>query len=138
MSQTSTRCSASLPGVRQGPPGGERIVKRYYFEGLRNRLLRHEARPNPRCVALSSHLRLFPDGSLPVCQFNSRCVGNLRRESFEAFWCGEAIRSQREWVRHCPGCWAECEVLPSALYSGDAVRYVMARGLARQRRTQPV
>jgi MoaA/NifB/PqqE/SkfB family radical SAM enzyme len=105
----------------------ERLAKRYYLDGLRSRLLHHVARPNPRCVALSAHLRLYPDGSVPVCQFNSRRVGHLRHESFASVWWGEAIRPQREWVRHCAGCWAECEVLPNAIYSGDLLRHAVAR-----------
>lgn len=35
-----------------------------------------------------------------------------------------AAAAQREWVDACGGCWAECEVMPSALYSGDIVREV--------------
>jgi MoaA/NifB/PqqE/SkfB family radical SAM enzyme len=54
-----------------------RAAKRYYLDGIRNRLLHQIARPNPKCVALSSHLRLLPDGSLPTCQFNTTVVGNL-------------------------------------------------------------
>src|SRR5262249_48725578 len=49
-----------------------RFGKRYYLRGLLARL-RHQPRPRPRpkCVALRSHLRLLPDGSVPVCQFNT-------------------------------------------------------------------
>jgi hypothetical protein len=31
-------------------------------------------------------------------------------------------RSQREWVDACSGCWAECEVMPNAIYSGDIIK----------------
>ena len=96
-----------------------RLSKQYYLNGIRHRLLKQEASPNPHCVALSSHLRIFPDGSVPTCQFNSRTVGNLREQRFEELWHGDAIRKQRNWVNHCPGCWAECEVLPNAIYTGD-------------------
>jgi MoaA/NifB/PqqE/SkfB family radical SAM enzyme len=108
---------------------GERLAKGYYLDGLRRRLLHQQAWPNPRCVALGSHLRLFPNGDVPVCQFNSHRVGNLRAESFEALWSGPAIRTRREWVRRCAGCWAECEVLPNAIYSGDLLRYAAGRAL---------
>lgn len=100
-------------------PLPERTAKRYYLRGIRNRLLGDVGQPNPKCVALSSHIRLLPDGGVPVCQFNTHSVGNLRQQSFEELWHGEAIRGQREWVRNCAGCWAECEVLPNAIYSGD-------------------
>ena len=117
-------------GLAEFPPL-ERLAKGYYLEGIRNRLLRAEGDPNPRCVALNSHLRLFPNGDVPVCQFNSRRVGNLRQETFARLWYGDAIRPQRDWVKRCPGCWAECEVLPNALYSGDGFRHALAN-LARR------
>jgi hypothetical protein len=40
---------------------------------------------------------------------------------------GAVADRQRAWVRKCPGCWAECEVVPNALYSGDLLRAVVAR-----------
>ncbi len=106
-----------------GFPLRERIAKRYYLRGIRNRLLHGVNQPNPKCVALSAHMRLYPNGDVPVCQFNSKRVGNLRRQSFEEVWFGkgEEMEKQREWVRKCPGCWAECEILPNAIYTGDLV-----------------
>jgi AdoMet-dependent heme synthase len=103
-------------------PFFERLAKRYYLRGIARRLLHGQGTPNPPCVALSSHLRLFPNGDVPTCQFNSRVVGNLRQQSFAEVWASARAESQREWVRACPGCWAECEVLPSAVYTGDLVR----------------
>ncbi len=97
--------------------------KRYYLRGLLARLRKQEdARPRPPCVALRSHIRLLPDGSVPVCQFNTERVGNLKSQSFDEVWYGEAIGPSRKWVDDCPGCWAECEVMPNAIYSGDIVR----------------
>ena len=103
-------------------PIAERFAKQYYLRGIRNRLLGQGGAPNPKCVALNSHLRIFPNGDVPTCQFNSKKVGNLRRQSFEEIWYGEAIKPQREWVSKCSGCWAECEVLPNAIYTGDLVK----------------
>ena len=103
-------------------PLADRLARRYYLRGLRQRLLEGRGTPNPPCVALNAHLRLYPNGDVPVCQFNSRRVGNLRQETFEEVWFGKAIQPMRAWVRRCAGCWAECEVLPNALYSGDLFR----------------
>jgi len=103
-------------------PLPERIAKRYYLDGIRGRLLRGEAAPNPPCVALGAHMRLFPNGDVPTCQFNTKRVGNLRRQRFADVWSGAPAAAQRDWVRKCQGCWAECEVLPSAIYSGDLLR----------------
>jgi MoaA/NifB/PqqE/SkfB family radical SAM enzyme len=97
-----------------------RIGKRYYLRGLLARLRGDpHPQPHPKCVALRSHLRLLPDGSVPVCQFNTEKVGNLLHQSFEEVWNESPAGASREWVDDCPGCWAECEVIPSALYSGD-------------------
>ncbi len=76
----------------------------------------------PPCVALRSHIRLLPDGSVPICQFNTEKVGNLLQQSFDEIWYGQEIRPHRAWVDACPGCWAECEVMPSALYTADILR----------------
>jgi MoaA/NifB/PqqE/SkfB family radical SAM enzyme len=75
-------------------------------------------------VALRSHLRLLPDGSVPVCQFNTERVGNLLEQPFDEVWQGLPARAQRTWVGGCSGCWAECEVVPNALYSGDLIKEV--------------
>lgn len=103
-------------------PFWERLAKRYYLRGIRNRLLGGDGTPNPKCVALNSHLRIFPNGDVPTCQFNSKTVGNLREHSFEEVWNSVKAAEQRKWVHNCAGCWAECEVLPSAIYTGDLLK----------------
>jgi Fe-coproporphyrin III synthase len=100
-----------------------RVGKRYYLRGLLSRLEGDAPpRPHPRCVALRSHLRILPDGSVPVCQFNGETVGNVAAQPFEEVWEAERARDGRAWVDGCPGCWAECEVIPNALYTGDFLR----------------
>jgi MoaA/NifB/PqqE/SkfB family radical SAM enzyme len=109
--------------------------KRYYLRGLLARLEnRPRPMPQPPCVALRSHLRLLPDGRVPVCQFNTETVGNLLHQSLDEIWQAEATRQQRAWVDACPGCWAECEVMPNALYSGDLL---ISAGRATGRRLAP-
>ena len=97
----------------------ERLAKRYYLRGIANRVLRTTGTPNPQCVALNSHLRIFPNGDVPTCQFNTKLAGNLRTQTFDEVWHSAQAREQRNWVKKCPGCWAECEVLPSAIYTGE-------------------
>lgn len=103
-------------------PFGERLAKAYYLRGIRNRLLKAKGTPNPTCVALNSHLRLFPNGDVPTCQFNSKIVGNLRQQTFAEVWQSHQAEEQRSWVRRCPGCWAECEILPNAIYTLDLLK----------------
>lgn len=112
-----------LSRVGEFRDGMLRRGKRYYLHGLRERLA-GKSKPSrqPRCVALRSHLRILPDGGVPVCQFNTERVGNLLTQSFEQVWHGDDARQSRGWVDGCPGCWAECEVMPSALFTGDILR----------------
>lgn len=45
----------------------DRLAKRYYLFGIRNRSLHGEGAPNTKCAALNSHIRLLPDGRVPTC-----------------------------------------------------------------------
>ena len=117
-----------------------RAGKRYYLAGLVARLEKQVSpQPKPKCVALRSHIRLLPNGDVPVCQFNTETIGNLLEERFEALWHKASAHAARRWVDACSGCWAECEVVPNAVYSGDLLREqgrALARRLARRiRRT---
>ncbi len=116
-----------LSDLRNLRAGWLRWGKRYYLKGLKARLNGHaddNPQPKPKCVALRSHIRLLPDGRVPVCQFNTETVGSLRDQSFEEVWHNAQTKSARAWVDACVGCWAECEVMPSALYSGDIFKRV--------------
>jgi MoaA/NifB/PqqE/SkfB family radical SAM enzyme len=97
-----------------------RAAKRYYLRGLLSRL-RGDANPSPhpRCVALRSHVRVLPDGRMPVCQFNTEIVGDLTKQTYQEIASQPTMRDSRAWVDACPGCWAECEVMPSAIYTGS-------------------
>lgn len=105
-----------------------RVGKRYYLAGLKGRLTGTSDKPKPRCTALRSHIRLLPDGRVPVCQFNTEVVGNLLEQSFDEIWHHQAVAS-RAWVDRCAGCWAECEVMPSAIYGGDIARALKLPGI---------
>jgi len=112
-----------------------RLAKRYYLQGLVARLAdERPALPKPKCVALRSHVRLLADGGVVVCQFNTEPVGNLLEQSFEDVWHSAATRRARAWVDACSGCWAECEVMPNAVYSGDLVLHALGEALRSVRR----
>ena len=116
------RSLSDLSFLRDRPT---RLAKRYYLKGLAARLRGDRAPwPRPPCAALRSHLRLLPDGSVPICQFNGELVGRLPQQSAREVWFGSPALRGRSWVDACPGCWAECEVLPSAVYSGDLLSLV--------------
>lgn len=103
------------------------IAKRYYFHGMANRLLFSKGKPNPKCVAVNTHLRINPDGSIPICQFNNKTIGSLKEQSFSEIWKGEKRMKARKWVQNCPGCWAECESLPNGIYTMDILPYVLPK-----------
>lgn len=108
-----------------------RIGKTYYLRGLLPRLEGHPApAPRPPCVALRSHLRLLPDGSVPVCQFNGTSIGNATISSPRNLWRSPAAQAGRRWVDACPGCWAECEVVPNAIYTGDILAFLVRSAFA--------
>ncbi|MBL8892151.1 MAG: radical SAM protein [Planctomycetaceae bacterium] len=100
-------------------PWLRRKLRLHYLQGVAERIL-HGRSTEPRaCQALHAHLRIFPNGDVPVCQFNSQTVGNLRQQSFADVWSSALIADQRRWVRGCNGCWAECEVAPNTIYTLD-------------------
>jgi MoaA/NifB/PqqE/SkfB family radical SAM enzyme len=125
------RTLGDLSFLRDAPT---RFAKRYYLRGLAARLSGvRDACPRPRCVALRSHLRLLPDGSVPLCQFNGQRIGRMPSQPFEELWGSEVAAVARAWVDGCRGCWAECEVVPNALYSGDLLLSSIGRRGAGQR-----
>ena len=99
----------------------ERCMKRYYLKGLYQRLVKGTCKPSPKCVALRKHIRISPDGSVPVCLYNDATVGNVVRDSFKAVWEGEKAYSLRQWVDACKGCWVQCETIPSAIFSRSMI-----------------
>lgn len=100
----------------------EKMLKKYYVLGLKNRLLKGVCSPNPKCVALNNHLRILPNGDVPVCIYNPIIVGNLKRQSIHEVWFGNEIKKEREWVNNCTGCWAGCEIHINTVYTGDILR----------------
>jgi MoaA/NifB/PqqE/SkfB family radical SAM enzyme len=106
----------------------ERLVDNYHVHGLCNRLIEGKNSPNPRCVALNSHLRVLPNGEIPVCLYNSNVIGSLRDKPFSEIWKGAEAEKQRKWVHRCPGCWQSCESVVNAIYTGDLVRGFFMKG----------
>lgn len=106
----------------------EQIVDNYFMKGLYRRFIEGRGGGGPSCVALNSHLRLLPNGDVPICLHNGKVVGNLRTTSFRDLWFGSTIAADRKWVADCSGCWVSCETSVSAIYTGD-----IWKGLLRSR-----
>ena len=106
----------------------ERLVDNYFVNGLHDRMVDGEKSPKgPSCVALNSHLRLLPNGDIPVCLYNGKVVGNIRETEFEEIWFGHQIESSRQWVKACNGCWTSCETAVSAIYTGDIYKGLFSK-----------
>lgn len=102
----------------------EKAIKKYYLKGLYNRLILNKKIPNPGCVALKNHIRILPDGKVPVCLFNPTIVGDLLKDDFRGMWNSADVIKLRKWVKECNGCWDECETIPNAIYSISTLKYV--------------
>lgn len=105
----------------------ERLVDTYFTRGLYDRLVRHDRSGGPKCVTLNNHMRLLPNGDVPICLHNGTVVGNLREMSFKDLWFGQQIKPHRDWVAKCPGCWVGCETNVSAIYTGDIWKGLVPR-----------
>lgn len=103
----------------------EGLVKKFFNEGLKNRLLYGKRKPDTPCVALTSHIRILPDGRVPVCIQSNTRVGDLTKETLEELWFGQKIERYRKMVRECPGCWMPCDVIPSAIYTGSLFKAML-------------
>ena len=103
----------------------EGLVKRFFNEGLKNRLLYGKRQPDTPCVALTSHIRILPDGKVPICIQSNTRVGDLTKEPLEELWFGQRIERYRKMVRECPGCWMPCDVIPSAIYTGSLFKALL-------------
>ena len=102
-----------------------KMAIQYDLQGVKNRIMHNDPTPNPKCVALNDHLRLLPDGSVPVCYFDSRIVGNLRDTPFRKLWFdSQKTREMRNAVKHCNGCWVACETVPNSVYTGNMLGFL--------------
>ncbi len=106
----------------------EGLVKNFFNEGLKNRLVYDKKRPDTPCVALTSHIRILPDGKVPVCIQSNTKIGDLTKESLEELWFGKKIERYRRMVKECPGCWMPCDVIPSAIYTGSLFKALLLNG----------
>lgn len=122
-------------GIKDIP---EWIVQRYYLHGLKNRLLYKREEPKPHCIELFNHMRLMPNGDVMTCVYYPHVVGNLRRQTLQEVWYGEAIKPQRQLVQNCIGCWAGCEVKPNAIYTGDIIKALWMGPVSDRRRETPM
>lgn len=100
------------------------VGETWLHRGGRNRLLHNVARPSPRCVALFAYCRMLPNGDLVPCSLLAEPVGNLKERSFASVWRSQEASRARRRVLACPGCWVECDILPSLYYTPEFFRWL--------------
>lgn len=105
----------------------EKIVNQYHLQGMYNRFVHNKLLPHPRCVSLNNHLRILPNGDVPVCLYNGTVVGNLKENTLKDIWKSPEAKKQRRWIGQCPGCWQSCDSVVNALYTGDIWRGIFYR-----------
>ena len=110
----------------------ERLVDQYYYLGIKNRLLFNKREPVLNCMALYTHLRILPDGRVPICIYDPTIVGDLLKEPFEQIWYDPGLEEYRKRVKSCGGCWISCEVKASSVYSGDILRSLFSPQILRK------
>lgn len=103
----------------------ERFFKMYYLNGLFN----NNKSPEIKCTILKNHIRIAPDGVMPVCLYNATPVGNLLEDGFDGVWQGTKIKEMRHWVNNCSKCWQQCDIFPNLIYSNKIIKYLFQHGL---------
>lgn len=109
----------------------ERLIRKYYITGVRNRLIMEKKYPNPRCVSLYDHVRLDPDGNILICRSDLTAAGNAAKDGFRKVWYGTRTNELRELVDHCQRCWYACESIPNGIYTWDVFAYQLRKMLKR-------
>ena len=94
---------------------------KYLTAGEENRIFRGQSHPQPKCSAFFSHFRIRADGEMIPCSGLNQSGGNLKENSLSGIWNSSRARDLRQAVINCRGCWIECDILPSAVYSGDLI-----------------
>lgn len=108
----------------------EKLLKLYYLKGLYSKKVLNEKIKHTGCTVLRNHIRLLPNGDIPVCLYNSETVGNIVTDDFEQVWKGSAAERMRKWVDNCSKCWLQCDIFPNLIYSGEIFRYLMYYGIS--------
>ena len=104
-----------------------RLGHMYLLEGEANRLLANLNSPRFSCCSLFTHFRLLPDGKIIPCSGLPREIGDVREATFSEIWRSARADAGRKLVKNCRGCWIECDVMPSAFYSGSIIPWLLGR-----------
>ncbi|MFC1577253.1 radical SAM protein [Candidatus Omnitrophota bacterium] len=102
-------------------------TENYIHYHAKNRLLKSYLSPLPKCMAYFNYIRIMPDGSVIPCTLRSDLsIGNLKDQPFSRMWRSAAAGRGREAVRQCPGCWVQCDIVPSIPFSPHFYKWIFS------------
>ncbi len=107
----------SRVGIRRQLPVLDHVISRFITRTtLRQQVMGENF--GFTCRELRDLLYMLPNGSVVRCGLDHRPIGNVREQSFDDIWFGEAIKPFRKSVDDCPGCMQTSVKILSRLYGG--------------------
>jgi MoaA/NifB/PqqE/SkfB family radical SAM enzyme len=104
-------------GIRRQLPKVDHLLSRFITKTThRQQVIGEQHRFT--CRELRDLLYLLPNGNVVRCGLDHRPVGNVREQSFDDIWFGDAIKPFRKRVDDCPGCMQSSVQIMSRLYGG--------------------
>lgn len=104
-------------GTRRELPLVDHLLSRFITKDtFRRQIEGHQQRFT--CRELRDLLYMLPNGDVVRCGMDHQPIGNVRNQSFDDIWFGEAIRAYRRKVDDCPGCLQASIQIMSRLYGG--------------------
>lgn len=104
-------------GTRRQLPMVDHLVSRFVTKKTFAQQL-HGDIQRFHCRELRDLLYLLPDGNVVRCGLDHTPIGNVREQSFDDIWFGQAIQPFRKKVEDCPGCLQASVQIMSRLYGG--------------------
>jgi Fe-coproporphyrin III synthase len=109
--------TAAEVGARGQLPGLDRLLGRWFTKSTYKQHLMGEVHQFP-CRELRDLLYLLPNGNVVRCGMDHSPIGNVREQSFDEIWYGQAIEAHRKKVDDCPGCMQASVQILSRVYGG--------------------
>jgi len=102
------------------------LVEKFLWEGSKQRALKKPPYLNVPCQAAFLYFRLMPNGDVMPCTLKPVVMGNLKKDKFSDFWYSKKADDFRnKEVKHCAGCWVECDIVSNFVYSTKLFGYFL-------------
>jgi MoaA/NifB/PqqE/SkfB family radical SAM enzyme len=104
-------------GTKRQLPLVDHVVSRFVTKNIFEKQLDGDIQKFS-CRELRDLLYFLPNGNIVRCGLDHRPIGNIRDQTFDEIWYGEAIQKFRKRVKDCPGCLQASVQILSRLYGG--------------------